>query len=86
MENQEPNDHRGYGTILFGIFSQIVLWPISLVYILKTYLDVPLPRAILGSAVVVVWMLWLVPSLYFIIGFIAMLIVAWKIFEALDII
>ncbi len=84
--DREINDESGYGTIMFIIFSQLVLWPITLVYIAKTYLDVPLRRAILATAVIVVWLLWLFPLGFAIAGIITMLATAWKVFEELDMI
>lgn len=85
-DDQEPRDNGGHGSILLFIFGQLVLWPLSLVYIAKTYLNVPLRRALLGTAVIVVWMLWLLPMAFAITGIIATLAAAWKVFEELDMI
>lgn len=85
-DDKDPDDNRGHGTILIAIFGQLVLWPLSLAYVLKTYLNLPTWRALVASAVVTVWLLWLFPLGFAIAGIITTLIVAWIILERLDII
>jgi hypothetical protein len=76
QELREPEDETAW-IIIPALVVSALLWPIGLLMTARKYFELSWRRSIISTAVVTVWIVWLVPIVYFAIAGVMFVVAVW---------